>query len=318
MRITLNGILFCVAAAVVLLDTVWVLCDQFKIDTQSYFLLLIAVGALSGGSIFYSRVRHDMAISAMLGATAFLVAFPAAACLLTYLSITVSGPRIDNLLAAGDHEMGFNWLAAMALAADHPLANEVLRLAYNSIISQTVILVLLLGWRKRPEQIYQLCLAIAIGALTTIAIWTAFPSFGAFSVFHMPPEVITKLHIVDDTAYANQLALMLTNGPGYISPKELRGLIGFPSYHTIQAVVLIWYAREFPYVRWISLGLNLLVLASTIVQGGHHLIDVIAGIIVAASSIAIADRITATAVSRGPVIRMPSVATSRVAESASA
>ncbi len=62
-----------------------------------------------------------------------------------------------------------------------------------------------------------------------------------------------------------------------ISPKDSLGLIAAPSFHTVMAVQLAYAAWT---LRWIwpwSLIVNLLVLPSTIIHGGHHLVDVLGG-----------------------------------------
>jgi hypothetical protein len=287
--------LFCIAAAVVLTDAVWIVYGHFQVDTRAYMLLLVAILVLVIGSVLYNRVRVDREISALFAAAAFLIAFPAAACLFSYLATTIAGPRIDNALASVDEAMGFSWLDAMALAARHPFVTGVLRLTYNSIIPQTVFLMVALGWTRKSTQIYGMCIAMVVGTVLTISIWIATPSFGAFSVFHLQTLVATRLGIADDSTYANQLALMLKHGPGFISPTDLRGVIACPSYHTVQALMMTWYARKLPYIRWIAVVLNCSILPATIVHGGHHLIDIFAGAAVGAISIVLADVLVSAA-----------------------
>ena len=231
----------------------------------------------------------------MLAAAAFLIVFSTACCLLSYLMLTITGPRIDGLLANIDHAMGFSWPALMTFAANHLLLTHLLKLTYLSVMPQTVLLLFLLGWKKDGEQIYRLCFALAISAGATIAIWTAFPAFGAFSVFNLSPTVAGKLGLALDGNYGKALVRMLNAGPGFISPRELRGLVGFPSYHTVQALVLIWYARNLPYLRWISLVLNSVVLVAVPIHGGHHLIDMFGGAAVTIFSVILAGRIVAFA-----------------------
>jgi hypothetical protein len=285
----LNRILFAIAAAIVGIDIVWAIAGHFAIDTRNYALLLLLVPPLAGGAVFYSRVRREPALGATLAAAAFLIVFSAGCCLLSYLALTVAGPRIDIPLAAIDRAMGFSWTATMTLAADHRWATTLLGFAYLSVMPQIVLLILVLGWQQRPADIYGLSLALAIGALIAVAVWTLFPSFGAFSVFSLPPSVSAKLGLALDGDYGRDLVAMLKNGPGFISPKELRGIIGFPSYHTVQALLLIWYARNVPWLRWAALALNIAVLIATPIHGGHHLIDLIGGGAVALAAVALAD-----------------------------
>ena len=55
------------------------------------------------------------------------------------------------------------------------------------------------------------------------------------------------------------------------------------------ALILMWYARYISWLRWPLLALNLAVLISTPEQGGHHLVDVLGAIPVAALAIAISE-----------------------------
>jgi len=305
----LNRVLFAIAAAIVGIDAVWVIAGHFAIDVRNYALLLLLVPPLAGAAMFYSRVRREPALGATLAASAFLIVFSAGCCLLSYLALTVAGPRIDGLLAAIDHAMGFSWPALMTLAADHRLTTAILGFAYLSVMPQIVLLILVLGWQQRSADIYGLSLALSLGALIAVAVWTLFPSFGAFSVFDLPASVSAKLGLALDGEYGRDLVAMLKNGPGFISPKELRGIIGFPSYHTVQALVLIWYARHIPWLRWAALALNILVLIATPIHGGHHLIDLIGGGAVACAAILLADRIVLEAQRRARVTAPLSAAT---------
>ncbi|HEY5084241.1 MAG TPA: phosphatase PAP2 family protein, partial [Rhizomicrobium sp.] len=67
-----------------------------------------------------------------------------------------------------------------------------------------------------------------------------------------------------------------------------RGLIAFPSYHGVLAILLIWYAWPVRQLRWPFLAINSVVLICTPEQGGHHLVDVLAAFPVAALSIFLA------------------------------
>jgi len=276
----LNRVLFGLAATFVTVDGLWLAFGHFAIDLHAYGLLALLVVPLVLASAWYGRRRAEEGISAALAVTAFLVVFPAAAALMSYLLITIAGPRIDGILASADMALGFHWPALMAWAGDHPLLNALLGYAYASVMPQTLLLILLLGFAKKLDDLYSLALALCFGAMLTMAIWTAFPSFGAFSVFTLPVPVASKLGLALGFDYAKALVHMLKDGPGLISPKDLRGLVGFPSYHTLQALVLAWYARRIPWWRWVALALNAAVLVAVPIQGGHHLVDMAGGVAV--------------------------------------
>jgi membrane-associated phospholipid phosphatase len=98
-----------------------------------------------------------------------------------------------------------------------------------------------------------------------------------------------------DSAYAQELVRLLRDGPGLISPRDAKGLIGFPSYHAAMALLVIWYLRDVRILRWPVVALNLAVLMATPVQGGHHVIDVLAAFPVAALSIFVTARMARAA-----------------------
>ena len=283
MTARLQFLLFAIVAAAALSDVVW--GRAFDIDAKAYGLLALLSLALAAGGVFYDRIRKDAQLAAMLLGTSFLIGMSAAFSVLNYLLLTVAGARIDAPLASLDRAIGIDWPALMAFVAQYPVTNFVLQLVYISVLPQIALLVVALGFRGKPEQIYTLCLSVAAGAAISIAIWTVAPSFGALSVYDLPPAVASHLVLALDGHYARELVHLLANGPGRISPSAAQGLIGFPSYHAVLAMLVVWHARELPVLRWVALALNAVVLIATPIQGGHHVVDVLAGFGVAALAI---------------------------------
>lgn len=298
MQAMLNRLLLALSAAIVLFDGAWLVAGHFRYDASNYGLLFLMVLPLAGAAAFYGSVRRDEALSALLACSAFLIVFPAGCALLSYLLVTVAGARIDGALAAADRAIGFDWRALMAFVADYPRANMLLGLAYLSVMPQTVVLIFALGFAKKTAELYRFSLALALGAVVTLAIWAIMPSFGAFSVYTLPDPVAAKLGLALGFDYGRALVEMLKDGPGFISPGEMRGIVGFPSYHTLQALVLMWYARELKLLRWPAILLNAACLVAIPIQGGHHLVDLFGGTLVTAVSIALAGWIVRAAARR--------------------
>ncbi|MGH6890145.1 MAG: phosphatase PAP2 family protein [Rhizomicrobium sp.] len=284
-------ILVGVAGAVALADVCWAASGRFDIDVAAYARL----GALSVllwlGSLFYARIRKSPDLAAMLFGAGFLVAFAAGFSVLNYFLLTVAGHRIDTVLAQIDRALGVDWPALMAFVAAHPALNLLLRLAYITVLPQVALLIIALGFCGRANAIYEFCLALAIAAAITIAFWTVFPSFGAFSIYVLPGEVVHRLHPELGPAYARDLVALLASGPGRISPDQIKGLIGFPSFHAAMAVLVVWYGRRLRYLRWPLVAWNIVVLVATPVHGGHFVVDVIAGLAVVAPAILLTRRI---------------------------
>jgi PAP2 superfamily len=274
-----------IVAAIVTVDATWLGIRHFDVDKQAYEILALLAAALIAGAMFYARVRKDESLSAMLFSASFLIVFSAAFSLLNYLLLTVCGPRIDHMLAAVDRFAGIDWPAMMAFIASYPRLNALLQLCYESVMPQIALLIIMLGVTGRPGRIYELSLSIGVGAILTVALWTIAPSFGAFSVYSLPPQVSAHLNVALDQAYARDLVNLLAQGPGQISPTDAKGLVGFPSFHGALAMMVAWYARDIRYLRWPILGLNALVLVATPIQGGHHVVDLVGGLAVALAAV---------------------------------
>lgn len=277
----LRRILLGLALSLAGLDVVWIFATHLRIVWLGYLNLILLSAVMLFASEVYRSKRPDPRLSAMLFGAGFLCLFTAAASVLNYCLLTVAGTSIDPQLAAVDRALGFDWPAVMAAVAPHPTLNLVLQVAYISMLPQVALLTIALAGQKTYAHIYRFCLAVAVGALVCIGIWTLVPSFGAMAVYAPPPNMPLAL----DQAYAHQLAALLANGPGVISAADTKGLIGFPSYHAVLALLVMFYGWKISWLRWPAVVLNLVVLTSTPIQGGHHLVDVLGGIAVTALSL---------------------------------
>jgi hypothetical protein len=278
LRLSLPGLLVLLVTLLAGTDMAWAIAGHFRLDVAAYFRLCVLALALLAAARVYATARPDPRLAAMLFGTGFLCAFSLGASVLNYLLLTRAGTRIDDTLAAMDRALGFDWPRAMAWMAVHPRLNALAYGAYSSMLPQVAILTIALA-TVDPARVYRFIAAIAIGALVCIAVWSFAPSFGAFSVYANPaPQAFLAL----DGAYAREIVRLLKDGPGLISPADAKGLIGFPSYHAVLALLVMAHARALKYLRWPAVLLNIAVLLATPVQGGHHVMDVLGAIPVTA------------------------------------
>lgn len=284
-------LLIFLAAAIGLIDCFWAVKAPFAVDARAYAMLAAITGLLWAGGYFYGAWRPAPRISAMLFGTGFLVGFTAGASVLNAMLLTVAGPRIDAMLARTDVALGFDWPAMMRAMADHPGLLKLLYLAYGILLPEIALAVVVLGLLGRIVSLYRFVLAVAIGALICFFVWTLFPSFGAMSIYHFDPALAARLGVPVDGAYGDALIQMLRDGPGRIAPDNVKGLIGFPSYHAVLALLLIWHLRHVRGLRWPVLAVNALVIFATPIEGGHHWVDVFAAVPIAALSVLLAGRI---------------------------
>jgi hypothetical protein len=295
MPFKLQRTLFGLCGAVVAVDLVWAFIGNFHIDVAAYALLGLMSLALLAGGLYYQNRRAEPELAAMLMGASFLCLFSAAASVLNYFLLTLHGPRIDDILLAADLAMGFDWYRMMVAMAQHPLLNEIFFRIYNMVLPEIALVMVALAWSGQVEKVYRYCLALGLGALIAIAVWAIVPSLGAKSLYTLPPEVTSRLTLSVTCDYGKALVALFQNGPGFITPSDLRGLIAFPSYHGVLALIMAWYGWHLRWLRWPLLLLNAVIIICSPIQGGHHMVDLLGSFPVAALSIFLAARFAGAA-----------------------
>lgn len=276
---TVPRILFVLAVVLAIADLAWWRLGHFHLDAAIYGKAALLGLALFCGGLFYRVRRGEPALAAMFFGSSFLVIFSAAASVLNSFLLTVAGPNSDPYLDHIDRLLGFDWYRMMLAVGQHPALNALLFAAYNMVMPEIALVMIALAWRGRIADAYEFCLAVALGALTAISLWTLAPGFGAMALYHLPADVSGRLLLSMTGETGRAQIELLRNGPGFITPDVLHGsLIGFPSYHGMLALIVSWYGWRLRHLRWPLLALNAVILVSTPVQGGHHLIDVLCAI----------------------------------------
>jgi membrane-associated phospholipid phosphatase len=232
----------------------------------------LVVFALLLANAGYRQLRREPEnpITVMIETAAAFIAFTAVWAPLSYLSARNSHALIDPVLSHLDHLMGFDWNRWSRFVEGIPPLNLILHIAYGSLELQTVVAIIWLPLVKGGRRGYELVRqGVAAIALTCILFWL-FPALGAVSQADWTADV---------------MALRGTAGLDF-SLLDLKGIISFPSFHTILAILFI-YAFRGTHLSVPAVALNLLMIISVLNVGDHYLTDVVAGAVVAAVSIVV-------------------------------
>ncbi|MEO0327939.1 MAG: phosphatase PAP2 family protein [Pseudomonadota bacterium] len=282
------------------------ICERLKLKPAEFLMLTVAIAAAAidvclslykgaqfdipayagvAGIIlftlplgFYYRIsgRNEGIASALICTGAFIL-FSTSMSIFNYLLLPLSTPLIDLQLAKLDAYFGYHWPDIMRLASEYPTINKILKYAYMSTISQFAALIIILGLSNRLRDLHVMITSVAITATLTICFWGLFPSMGVTVIYPLSQEGWHSVGPIVDQAYALDMMRIAVEGPGVISPKEIRGLIAFPSYHAVLAFTAMYASRNVPIISIVFLFINLLILPAIFVHGGHHFVDLIGG-----------------------------------------
>ncbi|WP_157019759.1 phosphatase PAP2 family protein [Mesorhizobium xinjiangense] len=236
--------------------------------------------AVFGIGQVYRFVGRDERIAMTATAAGLFILFTLVASLFNYLLLPVGGERIDTLLIAIDTRLGYSWPDLVAAVTQVPPLGSVLRFVYLSSLPQLVVVILVLGFAGRRDQLHRFLLTGLLGAILTIGIWTIAPSSGPSAYYDLPEHVESALGIVVGSDYGAELNRLMANGSSRISPKDALGLIAFPSFHTVMALMSVWFMASVRPLFPLFLSVNLLMVPAILVHGGHHLVDLAGGAVV--------------------------------------
>jgi membrane-associated phospholipid phosphatase len=206
----------------------------------------------------------------------------------SYLTASLGLPLRDAELAAIDKAMGFDWPAFLAFANDTPAIGAILRTAYHSAGPQLLGLYLLLSLTRSRVRLAEFTAVLAVASLLTGLVVTFVPAEGAYAFYAPPSEMFTSFSPKAGMWHHDVLTSLRTSPAPVLGLAKTEGLVTFPSFHTTLAIIIAYAVRGVRYVFVPVCALNAVMIVATLPEGGHHLIDLIAGALVAVLAIGVA------------------------------
>jgi membrane-associated phospholipid phosphatase len=226
--------------------------------------------------LIFPRYRREIKLSTACKTAALFQAFAVPAGIFSYLVVSTNAPLIDDLLDGWDKAIGFDWPSLFLWDLRHPWIDQALTFAYASVPIQALLVVIYLSFADRRAQLKDFTSAFTISAVFTLIVAGFYPASAASlryqSLVHSNVSMLSDFYLLRDGSLK---AIHLS---------RLQGLISMPSFHTITAVLLT-YAMRGTRVFIPFAMLNLVVIFSTLIQGGHYLVDVLGGLITVAAAI---------------------------------
>jgi hypothetical protein len=271
-------------------DLAMVFMCNIGFDWLSYFLFFALGIFMITVGLFYRSSGRSERISMTLMATGLLLLFTIVLSVFGYLLLPLWREPIDPFLIQIDAWLGYSWPGIVQFAGQHPLFNELTRYAYLSSIPQMALLFIILGFGGKQKELHVFIFSITASGLVTLAVWALFPAFGPSVLYDISGTIEEAAKPLVGSSYGHELLRLGTEGPRFITPRDMEGLVAFPSYHTIMAVLAMYSART---TRWwfTIIVMNLFVIPGVLIHGGHHLIDVFGGILTACCIIYVARKV---------------------------
>ena len=245
---------------------------------------LLAVGAYIRGA----KAAPRIALAVIAVAT--FAGFTAGSSVLIYTLLPLPNPLVDDQLTRLGHAIGYDWQALVLAMSAWPSVTRALGIVYQSALPQLLLTICVLAAYGRAVALHRFLLVGILTLVVCVAVWWAWPSVGYVGVLPLSDEEMKAAGLIYPQDYGGYLTRLLVQGPARITPEVITGVVGFPSYHTVMACLVVFYLwRTVLFIP--ALLLNLAMLMATLVHGGHHLIDVIGGLAVFVLGVWLANRL---------------------------
>jgi membrane-associated phospholipid phosphatase len=232
------------------------------------------------GIAFY-RWRRERRIVGLLGIVFWSLTFGILYLTPMYLAARCPVPFRDDVLARMDRVLGVEMPALLPLIDAVPGVKGFLDWCYNTLVVFVVVAIMLPPVCGKMGRAKEYLIAGIASAILSIPLFAVLPAKGPWCYYGYPatPDQDKVTSIIVDLKNADHFVMNVS---------DTEGIISFPSFHTVLALLAAFALWSVPYVRWPAALLAFLIVLSTVTTGWHYLCDVVAGFVITALSCLVA------------------------------
>lgn len=254
---------------------------RFSYDGDlNYYYAQVVVLLVSSMALRYLSLPR---IAGCIEVLTLKIAISASAAMGSAMLAATALPLVDSELIQWDAILGFDWIALMNILSNHPILISIFYGIYPTLTFQMFLIVPALFLAKQELRCWTFVLAWGLALACSMTLFPLYPAVGpiVFHEFQLPGIPFKNDHM--------DVFLAVRDGSlRELGAATIRGMVTFPSFHVAGAVLLGWAAVGLRILRWPFFALNAIMLVSAIPIGGHYLVDVIAGAVIAMLAIIVA------------------------------
>ena len=264
-----------------------ILDTELKVSYYKIFLMYLIIIYFILVS-FIAKNKNMPLIASSIKSTILGVALTIPILISTYIAASFDLPLMDHTLSRWDRLIGFNWVSFIHFADFSSNSAILLEGSYTSFSIQLLLIPIFLCTIGKAKHAYLMIIAFGLLCFicSTVSIW--FPALGTFTTYGIHQSDLRNLNAYYGFEFLHDFLAVRSQPHFTLSITRASGIITFPSVHAGVAVLCAWAAWEIGYARWPLLALNIFMTVSAIAVANHYLVDIIAGMLISALSIACA------------------------------
>ncbi|MGB9229855.1 MAG: phosphatase PAP2 family protein [Terracidiphilus sp.] len=190
-----------------------------------------------------------------------------------YLAARSRFPLQDDALARFDRMLGVQVPSILHFCANHPWIKESFAASYDWIFPLMVLSVMLPAVLYRWTAAKELVIASSLATIVGSMMFAVCPAIGPWTVYHFAPSAQQQT--------CEALFLTLRSGSFHTLSPDDKGIICFPSFHVMLAIVSCVAICSIKVLRIPAVLVASLIVISTLTTGWHYIADVIGGLTLA-------------------------------------
>lgn len=231
---------------------------------------------VAGGALL-SRRADLRPLAAIVHGLVYLVIAALTVCVGVQAFATLNMPFIDPVLAAADRVLGFDQTAFLRWLGRYEAVASLIGATYWFSGATAAAAVLFAAFHDRGRDYRNLVVTGVIVLYGAILFSAVLPAVGAFPHYGIDKSEFAFLTQKAGDYHLAALEQLRSGQTRMLGLDKGEPIVTFPSFHTALALISVWGFRR---VRWLAAPSGIfsaLVIASTLTEGGHYLVDLIGG-----------------------------------------
>ncbi len=233
-------------------------------------------------SYYYNFSRNEKKVANMLRAISEFITYIFILTIFSYIAAYAGSITNTDFFIKSDYFFKFDWVKTYEFLLANTIVYNIFYISYVSMFPQFIFLIIWMSLSGNFFWLRVMVNAFVLLAFVTICISALFPVVEADVAYGITKIRHDGFRWIADTLPQAEHFLNLNNKiMTEIQFSNLRGIVSFPSFHTIIGIVLITCSSNIKYLNALFLVVNTLLIAATPSIGGHYLVDTLAGAIIA-------------------------------------
>lgn len=241
-------------------------------------LALLAFGFF-GGHAYLHRRRLLPRTGLALASLGLMLCASMVAGIIAHVGLRFRRPFIDASLVRADAALHVDTMQWVHTLAGPPWVAGLLGAAYNSAVPAVLLTGAALAALGNASRVWELIYGYVAAILACALIHAAWPAVGNIAYHALPGSALSITGLPGDAGIFHLAAVRYyyAGDAGRIILALFKGVVTFPSFHTVMALLVAFALRGYGVVSLLAGLWAAAVIVSTIPVGGHYVVDLLGG-----------------------------------------